>query len=205
MEQPEYRENRRQQNRHGGREPVGHSIDDEMRLFEYLDGELTAEHSAIVEEHLSQCTECRTLSRRWQQVDSELSSGLPRPSFSPGFVTRLRERVGTESPPSAAAERMRKRFQLEAELERQWVDYRKSLFCAHLPKFLDYLGYGTLCGIGGCLLFLLVNGLLKGFNGAPQAFLQVFVPTGAVIAAIFLLTALAFAKRAPFISWLDES
>jgi len=203
MKQPPYWESGNAGSSRGGRRPVtaAHSREDEMRLLEYLDGELAREHCKIVEEHLSQCTQCQTLSHRWQQLDSELTLNMPRPMLSPGFVTSLRERIGTEAPAPLAADRMQKRLQLEAELQRQWDDYRKAFFRAHLPGFLDFLGYGAIWGIGGCFLFLLLGELVKSLNHASQASLQLLLSTGAALTAILLVTAVAFAKKTRFTSW----
>src|SRR5262249_9884530 len=182
-----------------------HLPQDEMRLFEYLDGELTDEQAKAVAAHLASCGECQALSQQWQQLDAELALSVGHPILSPDFRTRLTERIRAEPPFVSGDERKRKRLQLEAQFEQQWKDYRKSFFRAQLPAFLDYLGYGTMCGIAGCVLFLLMGGLLRVVHNAPGAGLQQLLPPiAAGTVAMLFFGALAFVNRDRCIRWQPE-
>jgi anti-sigma factor RsiW len=180
-----------------------HSLEDETRVLDYLDGNLDANQSNAVEEHLATCAECQALSHTWQQLDSELAVAASRLTLSLGFATRMRRRIEAE-PPVLAAELTRKRLQLEADLETQWRKYQKGFLRAQVPAFLDLLGYGTACAIGGLLLFLLTLGLIQGTNGAATETLQRLVaPLVAGLMAILLFISLGWGRRTPFYRELE--
>jgi hypothetical protein len=180
-----------------------HSLDDEARVLDYLDGNLDANQCKAVEEHLATCAECQALSHTWQQLDLELIVAAGRLTLSPGFATRMRRRIDAE-PPVPAVELRRKRLQLEADLETQWRKYQKGFFRAQVPAFLDLLGYGTACAIGGLLLFLLTLGLIQGTNGAATETLQRLVPPiVAGLMAILLFISLGWGRRTRFYRELE--
>ncbi|HWI55589.1 MAG TPA: zf-HC2 domain-containing protein, partial [Bacillota bacterium] len=130
--------------------PNTHLAGNELRLMDYLAGQLPAEETQAIAAHLAACPECRALCDQWQQLEARLESGLKRPVLSSDFSARLRQRIQAESVPVAARST---REQLQAELEASWAQYRKRFLRAQLPGLLDGLGYGLAAAVGGYFLF----------------------------------------------------
>src|SRR5262249_24569117 len=124
---------------------AAHSLQDEARLLEYLDAKLDPDHRKAVQEHLATCAHCHALSQQWRQLDSALTVALHHVSLSPAFASPRRRQIEADPPLLPAAERARKRLQLEADLQKLWREYQKGFLRAQVPAFLEYLGYGTGC------------------------------------------------------------
>ncbi len=70
---------------------------DEKKLSAYLDGELSKQGRAAVEEHLGQCARCRQEAKNLTAVLDMLGL-LPGVEPEPYFTLRLRQRIANEKP-----------------------------------------------------------------------------------------------------------
>src|SRR6266853_1045426 len=103
-----------------------HLPEDEVRLFEYLDGQCTAEEAQAVRAHLASCAECQALRQQWRRLDSQLAIGLEGPALSNGFAMRLMQRIETQPAPALPAPALeQRRARLEAEWQTYWAEHRK--------------------------------------------------------------------------------
>jgi anti-sigma factor RsiW len=187
--------------RKGGtsRDSQGHCAQNEARLFEYLDGILTAEEFSAVKAHLATCPECQALSEEWQRLDFELGACLAPPSLSPNFRTRVWQAIGAE-PDSALA---RKRAQLRADWEADWADHRRRFLRAHFPALLDKLGYGVLASMAMYFVLRLCRPLWSLSTDVTTSLVQQWVaPLGLGLAALSLIAAYVVAAKKPLRRWL---
>jgi anti-sigma factor RsiW len=91
---------------------IGPCADYEHDLVELHDGELGPERARVVRLHIQQCLRCRSWSTQFAALDSRLAAELPRPTLSPDFDARLRQRLSTLTAPASQGE-LRSRIELE--------------------------------------------------------------------------------------------
>ena len=182
---------------------IHHTDVHEMQLFEYLDGSLPPAESKAVEARLANCPECRDLALQWRQVDDVLTHELKRPALSKDFSARLLQRVERESVPVKPVSSAPLSSKWEAELNAEWVDYRKKVLRRQLPAALDYLGYGAITAVLACLFVRLAP---KWLNSIPQLSnatnhqWMLLLATGTAI--IVLLSTVAFIARNRISRWV---
>jgi anti-sigma factor RsiW len=168
----------------------------EVRLFEFLEGRLSAAEAQAMVEHLASCRKCSALLQEWQQLDLELARGLRRPRLSEAFAQRLWERI--ESEPARENQQ-----QMGAEVEARWAEFRKKYLRAQVPHLLDALGYLAIALFVGCLasywaVTLLNSPTIETALLRPRALWAISLGTS----ALFLLTGIGFAVRQPVGRWL---
>ncbi len=180
-----------------------HLTENDLRLQEYLDGNLPAPERSAIDQHLTCCSECASLVRQYQRLDRELARIIRRPSLSPGFHSRILEQVQTEPISAHTPSSAQQRQQLEQELEAEWRAQQRSFFRAQLPSLLDGLGYSAAAAIGGSLLFRVIMLLVQasGTASAAQANYQA-LGLAAAAGALILLGALAFVAKTHLSRWL---
>src|SRR5207245_1145971 len=104
---------------------------------------------------------CQELREEWRQLDSELSLEFARQQLSGSFASRLFDRIEEQTSPASRINQDECKARAEAELEQHWNEYRKSFLRAHIPAFLDHLGYGAVAAVAAYFLFRAVNILLN--------------------------------------------
>lgn len=189
----------------GSRPAPAHTPGDELRLLEYLDGQLPAEAARALEEHLGACPACQELRRQWQQLEAPLVERSARAALSADFTARLWERIERESPaPLAEASRAQRRAQLEAEFQAARAGFRKHFLRTQWPALLDWLGYGVGSALCGYALLRFWPQLL-GWAGqvAPAALNQSVSPLALAVSALALVAGLALAAKKPIARWLE--
>ena len=175
-----------------------------MQLMDYLAGELPAAAARALEEHLAVCPDCLELCRKWQQLDATLEHQLSRLRLSSDFVDRLRRRIQNEPAPVAGAARARCREQLETELRVGWVQQRRQLLLAQIPRLLDYLGLAAAIALGGYWLgrFLLRLANTSVATGVSPLH-SLAMPLGLAVGALVFGATLGLAARRPLTHWLQ--
>ncbi len=176
--------------------PPVHQACGEVRLFEFLEGRLSAAEAQGMVEHLARCGKCSTRLQEWQQLDLNLARGLRRPRLSEAFAQRLWERV--ESEPARENQQ-----QMGAEVEARWAEFRKKYLRAQVPHLLDALGYLAIALFVGCVgshwaVTLLNSPTIETALLRPRALWAISLGTS----ALFLLTGIGFAVRQPVGRWL---
>jgi hypothetical protein len=69
----------------------------EHELVELDEGSLTPERARTVRAHAESCARCRDWAAAFARLDSGLEAAMPRPSLSPDFEARLKERLAAET------------------------------------------------------------------------------------------------------------
>jgi anti-sigma factor RsiW len=143
------------------------SVEEEIKLFEYVEGGLPPVESQRVEAHLANCPDCQRLYEECKELSLQLERGLRRPRLSPDFATRLERRIEAVSEParlSDPAQRQRAEKEIDAWMAGRQRDFIRQQFA----RFLDVLGYATVAGIGLHLLVLFLAGRAEssGWAGA---------------------------------------
>jgi hypothetical protein len=149
-----------------------HLPQDEERLLQYLDGQLSALDARAAEAHLAVCPECQGLRRQWAQLDEKLAGVLAQPTLSPGFAGRLREQVAAGLKAGALGVRVGESGGWGAELHDQWPGTLRGEPSLLWLGLLDVLGYGAAAAVGGCWLFHLAIAWVSGPPGGGAAFLR---------------------------------
>ena len=149
-----------------------HSLQDEDRLLQYLDGQLPAPDAGAVEAHLAVCPECQALRRQWEQLDEKLTRTLAQPRLSPDFAARFGAGCGGGEGQRAGRPGRGRRGAVgpnapnlgsrpgDAETRVLWFG------------LLDGLGYGAVAAVGGYWLYHLAVAWGPSPAGAGTAFLR---------------------------------
>jgi anti-sigma factor RsiW len=175
---------------------VGHSVADELRLFEYLDRRLPGREAREVEVHLLQCGECQALRQAWQRLDTQLAEGLRRPALSPDFTARLTQRLGPVPAADPELSLARQKAQAEKELQETWFRFRRRFLRVNLPVLADGLGYAALAAVAGYYLGTFgVKALAMTAGGAPGLGQHLGMYLASVVSLMVGLAGLGFAGR----------
>ena len=98
---------------------IGPCAEYEHELVDLNDGGLPPERARMLRLHLAHCARCTAWAERFAAIDERLAAGIIVPALSPGFETRLRERLDLEPAQQgelrAAAER-----EYQREIEAMW-------------------------------------------------------------------------------------
>jgi anti-sigma factor RsiW len=183
-----------------------HLAEDEMQLFEYLDGHTSAQQAARARAHLANCSQCQNLQQQWQQLDSQVAIGLTSPALSAGFAARVLANIDSQPLPSLVTpDRRPDRVQLETEWESLWAHHRNNFVRSVPPALLDYVGYAVGLAFGGYFLFCLLNRFLKTLLNAPaEPSSQFLLPVACGLGLLALVLAISCATKNRLWRWLAE-
>jgi len=189
-----------------GSPKYSHLVENEIQLFEYLDGQASAEEAARVRAHLAHCSECHQLQLQWQLLDAQLAAGLELPALSSNFANRLLAQIGSQPLPSLAPLDLHlKRMRLETEWRGHWIHDRKSFLRSSLPLLLDYIGYAVAMAMAAYCLFALLNHSLRSLVSAPPTPMsQVVLPIACGLSAVLLFLTLGFTAKHCLWRWFAK-
>jgi anti-sigma factor RsiW len=79
---------------------IGPCTEYEHDLVDLQDGELPLEQARDVRLHVERCARCATWAAGFAAIDARLAADIIAPALSPGFDTRLRERLASRRGPA---------------------------------------------------------------------------------------------------------
>jgi len=85
-----------------GKTPMACGDDMKTLLSRHVDGEVSPEERARVEEHVAACGPCRELLQLFQKNESILSNALSTESFGNSVIESVIQQIKDEAPPIEA-------------------------------------------------------------------------------------------------------
>ena len=141
----------------------------EMRLIEYLDGQLGPAEAKALEAHLDSCAQCQELRRNWQQLDSKLMRREPV-KLSPDFRANLWRRIENET---ASQRAVRPQLDLAANTPAGFFARDLRFFGSQLFRLFDSVGVALAVMLGCYVLYKFAGKLpaasLAAFKSELQA------------------------------------
>jgi anti-sigma factor RsiW len=107
--------------------PSEHHLEWNDRLQDWLDGDVEAGESELIEAHLAQCPICQAQLAELEQLDTALRAAAPRMSPDAGFDQRLYEQIGAIDETQRARARERVEQELQQNLRALSRGWRRTL------------------------------------------------------------------------------
>ena len=181
---------------------LSHLQENENRILDYLENQLSADERRVVEGHLAVCPECQVFCQQVKQLEAALTQALRRPELSAEFTTLLKQRIATDSMSLPASSRNHLKRRMEEEFHTRSAQLRKGFLS--LPELLEGFGYAVIAAMAASILFQLLTGDLATrlteatrFGISPAMFFTY------ATSAICLVAGLGFALKRPAARWLS--
>ena len=119
----------------------------ENRFLAGLENELSPDERKAGESHLTECTACQVLSRQLEQLDVALTLKFKAPGMSVDFSERLAKRIQASARVLSAAQREKRKRELQTEYEAGLERCRQSsLGLTGIREGLPYVVLAVLAG-----------------------------------------------------------
>lgn len=107
--------------------PCDHHLDWNDRLQDWLDGDVEAGESELIEAHLGECRICQARLAELELLDGALRAAAPRSTPDAGFDQRLYARIGAIDEGQRAQARQRVEQELQQNLHALSRGWRRTL------------------------------------------------------------------------------